>query len=85
MSDVPIGTVTARWAAGFPVHYAPEHRVLQPGDEAQVPAAEADGSDNWEVVGGKKAIDAALAAVAKAEKQQTAQPDPEPDTTEDGA
>lgn len=52
---MPAVTVKARWVAGFPVHFAPENRVLNPGDEAQVPAAEAEGSDHWEVVGGKKA------------------------------
>lgn len=43
-------TVKARWAGGFPVHYAPEDRVLQPGDIAEVPAAEARDSENWQPV-----------------------------------
>lgn len=65
---MPAATVTARWAAGFSAHFAPENRVLQPGDEAQVPVHEAVGSEQWEIVGGKKAIDAALKELANLEE-----------------
>lgn len=47
MSDPEI---KAAWAGGFPVHYAPEDRILQPGDVASVPAAEARASELWEPV-----------------------------------
>lgn len=68
MPDVEIpGTVTAAWAGGFSVHYAQEARVLNPGDEAQVPVDEALASDNWTVVGGKRAVTAALKSRFEAE------------------
>lgn len=44
---MPDATVKAAWVGGFPVHYAPEDRVLQPGDVADVPADEAAESEHW--------------------------------------
>lgn len=75
---MPDATVTATWAGGFSAHYALEDRVLQPGDEAQVPVREAVDSDNWKVVGGKKAIDAAFRELARLEAATTQDDDGEP-------
>lgn len=41
--------VTAIWSAGFAAHYAPEDRILQPGDRAKVPEHEATNSSLWTI------------------------------------